>query len=44
MMTLDCPEELGHNPPSSVFHLLSLEHQIHWQQNSPTAQYYNFHA
>ena len=34
-MVSGIPEEFGENPPSSLFHLLSLEHKIHWQQNSP---------
>ena len=34
LMILGFPED---NPPSSLFSLLSLYQQIHWQPNSPTA-------
>ena len=37
LMIWGFPEEFGDNPPSLLFHLLFLEQQIHWQQNSPTA-------
>ena len=37
-MILGFPEEFGDNPPSSLFHLLTVEQQIHWQQ---TATQYN---
>ena len=37
LIILCFPEEFGDNPPSSLFHLVSLEQQIHWQQNRPTA-------
>ena len=43
-MIFSSPEEFGDNPPPSLFHLVSFEPQIHWQQNSPTAKYYHHHA
>ena len=44
LMILGFPEEFGNNPPSTLFHLLSLGHRIHLQQNSPTAWYYHHHV
>ena len=35
LMVVGFPEEFGDNPPSWLFYVLSLEQQIHWQQNSP---------
>ena len=32
LMMLSFPEEFGGNPPSSLFIVLYLGHQIHWQQ------------
>ena len=37
LMILGFHEEFGDNPPSSLLYILSLEQQIHGQQNSPTA-------
>ena len=34
LMILGFPEEFGENAPPSLFHLLSLQQQNHWQQNS----------
>ena len=36
LMIWGFPEEFRDNSPSSLFYLVSLEQQIHWQQNSPT--------
>ena len=36
LMILGYVEEFEGNPPSSWSHKLSVKHQFHWQQNSPT--------